>query len=72
MNKTIHAIFENRVFRPIEPIELPRRSQVEFEPRLVSKKDRWPDDFFQQTSGAFAGETSERPTQGQLPIRGEW
>jgi len=71
-NKTIHAVFENGVFRPIESVELPERYEVEFEPRLVAKKDPWPDDYFQQTSGAFAGETFERPSQGQLPIQGEW
>lgn len=32
---TIRAIYENGVFRPIEPIELPERSVVEFEPRPV-------------------------------------
>lgn len=33
---TIRAIYENGVFRPIEPIELPDRSVVEFEPRPVA------------------------------------
>jgi predicted DNA-binding antitoxin AbrB/MazE fold protein len=33
--KTIHAIYENGVFRPTEPVDLPERSTVEFEPRLV-------------------------------------
>ena len=32
---TIRAIYENGVFRPIGPIELPERSVVEFEPRPV-------------------------------------
>ena len=32
---TIRAIYENGVFRPIGPIELPDRSVVEFEPRPV-------------------------------------
>jgi predicted DNA-binding antitoxin AbrB/MazE fold protein len=34
MTKTIHAIFENGVFRPIEPVDLPERTRVEFEPRI--------------------------------------
>ena len=32
---TIHAIFENGVFRPVLPVALPERTEVEFEPRLV-------------------------------------
>lgn len=31
--KTIQAIFENGVFRPTEPVELPEHCAVEFEPR---------------------------------------
>lgn len=33
---TIRAIYEDGVFRPIGPIELPDRSVVEFEPRPVA------------------------------------
>jgi predicted DNA-binding antitoxin AbrB/MazE fold protein len=32
---TIHAIFENGVFRPLQPVELPEACEVEFEPRFV-------------------------------------
>ena len=32
---SIHAIFENGVFRPLAPVELPEACEVEFEPRLV-------------------------------------
>lgn len=35
--KTIHAIFENGVFRPLGQVELPEHSEVEFEPRPVPK-----------------------------------
>lgn len=31
--KTIHAIYENGVFRPLESVDLADRSHVEFEPR---------------------------------------
>jgi predicted DNA-binding antitoxin AbrB/MazE fold protein len=37
MSKTIHAIFENGVFRPVEPVALPERTAVEFEPPVVTK-----------------------------------
>ena len=32
---TIHAVFEDGVFRPREPVGLPNGSEVEFEPRLI-------------------------------------
>jgi len=32
---TIHAIFEDGVFRPIEPVALPNKCKVEFEPRVL-------------------------------------
>jgi predicted DNA-binding antitoxin AbrB/MazE fold protein len=32
---TIHAIYENGVFRPIEPVNLPERCEVEVDVRLV-------------------------------------
>ena len=37
----IHAIYENGVFRPLEDVHLPERSEVEFEPRVV---ERGPDE----------------------------
>jgi predicted DNA-binding antitoxin AbrB/MazE fold protein len=36
---TIHAIFEEGVFRPREPVQLPEGSEVEFEPRIVPTLD---------------------------------
>jgi predicted DNA-binding antitoxin AbrB/MazE fold protein len=35
--KEIQAIFENGVFRPIEPVDLPEGSKVGLRPRLVSE-----------------------------------
>jgi hypothetical protein len=32
--KTIHAVYENGVFRPTEPVDLPEHTAVEFEPRV--------------------------------------
>ena len=37
MSNVIHAIFEDGVFRPIEPVDLPERTRVEFEPRVVDE-----------------------------------
>lgn len=36
--KTVHAIFENGVFRPTGPVELPEGTTVEFEPRVPETK----------------------------------
>ena len=33
--KPIHAICENGVFRPTEPVDLPEHTEVEFEPRTL-------------------------------------
>ena len=37
MSSTVHAIYENGVFRPVEPVDLPERTPVEFEPRVVTE-----------------------------------
>jgi predicted DNA-binding antitoxin AbrB/MazE fold protein len=37
MMKTIHAIYENGVFRPVEPVDLPEQTPVEFEPRVLTE-----------------------------------
>ena len=34
--KLVHAVFENGVFRPTQPVELPEHCHVEFEPRVVT------------------------------------
>ena len=33
--KTVQAVYENGVFRPSGPVELPEHAKVEFEPRQV-------------------------------------
>lgn len=38
---TVYAIYENGVFRPVEPVNLPNRTPVEFEPRVLSEVP-WP------------------------------
>jgi predicted DNA-binding antitoxin AbrB/MazE fold protein len=36
MTQTIHAIYENGVFRPVGPVNLPERCEVEVEVRTVT------------------------------------
>jgi predicted DNA-binding antitoxin AbrB/MazE fold protein len=33
--KTVHAVFEKGIFRPLEAVEPPERCEAEFEPRPV-------------------------------------
>ena len=33
--KTIHAVYEQGIFRPLEAVELPDQCEVEFEPRPI-------------------------------------
>ena len=72
MCKTIHAVFENGIFGPVEPVDHPEKVQVEFEPRLIVRNQGWPEGYFEKTAGVFANETFERPAQGVLPERGNW
>ena len=37
--KTIHAVYERGVFRPLETVELPERTEVEFEPRPIAQPE---------------------------------
>jgi predicted DNA-binding antitoxin AbrB/MazE fold protein len=34
--KTVHAVYENGVFRPTERVDLPEHSEVEFELRRIN------------------------------------
>lgn len=35
--KTVHAIYADGVFRPLEPVNLPEQTAVEFEPRVLAE-----------------------------------
>jgi predicted DNA-binding antitoxin AbrB/MazE fold protein len=42
MSSTVHAIYENGVFRPVGPVDLPERTPVEFEPRVLAEVQQAP------------------------------
>jgi predicted DNA-binding antitoxin AbrB/MazE fold protein len=42
MTKTIHAIYENGVLRPIEPLDLPDRTEVEIQLRVEDRTETAP------------------------------
>ena len=35
--QTVHAIYENGVFRPTDPVDLPDRCMVEFVPKVIEQ-----------------------------------
>ncbi len=72
MSKTIHAIYENGVFRPVDAVDIPENSKVEFEVRLIGKPTTWPENYFSQTAGSFEDEVFDRAPQGELPQRSDW
>lgn len=42
MASTVHAIYENGVFRPLGPVDLPECTPVEFEPRVLTESLQGP------------------------------
>ena len=42
MTTTIHAVFQNGVFRPVEPVDLPENTPVAFEPRVLIEAPQVP------------------------------
>lgn len=42
MPKTIHAIYENGAFHPVEPVDLPERCEVEVEVRNILEETAEP------------------------------
>jgi predicted DNA-binding antitoxin AbrB/MazE fold protein len=38
MTTTVHAVFKNGVFRPVEPVSLPERASVELEVRVADEQ----------------------------------
>ena len=61
--KTIHAVYESGVFRPLETVELPERTEVEFEPRRVAQ----PEDHNGHLDGIYAI-LSERYESGEHDV----
>jgi hypothetical protein len=81
VSRTIPAVFESGVFRPLAPVDWPDGTRAEVIPVVPATAPpsgtaggsaTWPPDYFDQTSGALAGEDFERPPQGDLPQRQEW
>jgi hypothetical protein len=81
MRDYIPAIYDSGVFRPLEPVDLvngTHASVIPLHPPKPTTQDGsadssgWPAGYFEQTSGALAGEDFDRPPQGELPSRSNW
>lgn len=59
--KTVHAIYENGVFRPEKPVELPEHCRVAFEPRMLADGAEKPplDDVYAVLNKRFASGESD-------------
>lgn len=55
MTTAIHAIYENGVFRPVQPVDLPDRCEVEVEVRSIKTEPQRPslDDVYAILSERF-------------------
>jgi hypothetical protein len=56
--------------RELESLVEQAIDQVEQE--AVAPASAWPKHYFEQTAGALAGETFDRPPQGELSDRDDW
>jgi predicted DNA-binding antitoxin AbrB/MazE fold protein len=69
--KTIHAVYENGVFRPKDPVELPEGCEVTLEPRpvnqaeLLSPHQRRIHDLLSQSTDTGDPHLSERHNEHQ-------
>lgn len=81
MDHKIPAVFDDGVFRPLEPVDCLDGTRVEVivlvqpKPPLTDAAGpsaAWPTGYFERTAGALAGEDFERPPQGDLPRREDW
>ena len=68
---TVRAIYENGVFRPTEPVNLPEKARVEFEPKVLPQEqdDRAAQDriykLLGQTFASGHTDTAERHNEHQ-------
>lgn len=72
---SIPAIYDAGVFRPLQPVDLAEGTRAAVIPLAADatpNNTAWPANYFEQTAGALAGETLERPAQGELPRRENW
>jgi hypothetical protein len=70
MSDTIPAVYRAGAFHPLQPVDLPDGARAEVIPLGPGSQSSapaqepvasWPSGYFEQTAGALAGETLERP-----------
>lgn len=73
MSNVIHAVFEHGVFRPIETVDLPERTHVEFEPRVIADATNTASPFWRPKSlDALAAEQGVTPATDLDAIADLW
>ena len=74
MSDSIPAVFDSGVFRPLEPVNLADGTRADVIPRqeTLPPSTVWPQEYFEQTAGAFCSQPIERPPQGDLSQRESW
>jgi hypothetical protein len=79
MSQNIPAVYHAGVFHPLEPVDWPEGTRAQVTPVSGSAappdtgpQKKWPDGYFERTSGALAGERFERPPQPPFPQREDW
>jgi len=68
---SITAIVENDTIKLPDGIHVPDGTRVRLE-IATAGSSQWPADYFERTAGALAGESMERPAQGDSALREAW
>lgn len=72
MSNVIHAIYEQGVFRPIGPVDLPDRTRVEFEPRVLPDASAAPSFWQSQSLDELAAQQGISPVNDLDEISALW
>ena len=76
--QSIHATYRDGQLELLQPVDWPNGTRAEVIPLTQNSNciapavTIWPANYFQDTACAFAGESFERPAQGELPARDDW
>ncbi len=77
----VQATLRNGRLELMQPVDWPEGTRAEViplpattpsPPPAAGTPAMWPTGYFEQTSGALAGEDFERPPPGDLPQREDW
>jgi predicted DNA-binding antitoxin AbrB/MazE fold protein len=72
MSNVVHAIYEQGVFRPVGPVDLPERTRVEFEPRVVRDEPAAPSFWQSQSLDELAAQQGVSPVSNLDELSDLW